>query len=79
MRGVSLEMRSFDFLFGMMLSEMILCPTNHLSRTLPKRHALYKGQQIARLVVPILLTLRSDDFFELFWQKLTFVFTTFRY
>ncbi len=36
-RGVSSQMSTFDFLFGAMLSEMILRHTDNLSRTLQKK------------------------------------------
>ncbi len=54
-----------------MLSEMILRYTDNLSRTLQKKTCLaVEGQQIARLVVDTLLTVRNDESFDLFWQKL---------
>ncbi len=71
-RGVSFQMSSFDFLFGTMLSEMVLRHTDNLSRTLQKKTcSASEGQQIARLVVDTLLTMRNDESFDLFWQKLT--------
>ncbi len=70
-RGVSSQMSTFDFLFGSTLSEMILRHTDNLSLTLQKKTcSAAEGQQIARLVVDTLLTVRNDESFDLFWQKL---------
>ncbi len=64
-------MSTFDFLFGAMLSEMVLRHTDNLSRTLQKKTcSAAEGQQMARLVVNTLLTVRNDESFHLFWQKL---------
>ncbi len=64
-------MSTFGFLFGSMLSELVLRHTDNLSRILQnKTCSAAEGQQIARLVVDTLLTVRNDESFGLFWQKL---------
>lgn len=65
-------MNTFNFLFGTFLAEMVLRHTDNLSKTLQdKTRSAAEGQVIADMVVHILLTLRSDDSFELFWLKVT--------
>ncbi len=65
--------KGWIFLFGAMLSEMVLRHTDNLSRTLQKKtRSAAEGQQIARLVVDALLTVRNNESFDLFWQKLKF-------
>ena len=63
-------MQSFKFLFGLLLSEVILRHTDKLSRTLqqPKLSSV-EGHGVAMLTVKTLENLRTDDNYELFWQK----------
>ena len=68
--GVSSQMNTFNFLFGIFLAEIVLRHTDNLSKTLQdKTRSAAEGQAIADMVVRTLLTLRSDDSFELFWLK----------
>ncbi len=69
-QGVGSQMRSFKFLFCLVLSEMILRHTDKLSQTLqqPKLSSV-EGHAVAMLTVKTLQSLRTDDNFDLFWQK----------
>jgi len=69
-QGVSRQMETFKFLFCLVLSEMILQHTDKLSQTLqqPKLSSV-EGHGIAMLTVKTLEGLRTDENFELFWQK----------
>ena len=70
--GVSAQMRSFQFLFGVMLGELVLPHTDYLSRTLQqKTFSAAQGQEIARMTVKTLKSIRTDEFFDLFWSKVS--------
>ena len=64
-RGVSLFMRKFDFLFGVMLGECLL---QHKALQSPNVSAA-EGQKMATLTVKTLETLWNDAAFGLFWEK----------
>lgn len=68
--GVDSQMQSFRFLFCIILSEMILRHTDKLSQTLqqPKLSSV-EGHGVAMLTVKTLKSVRTDDNFDLFWQK----------
>lgn len=69
-RGVSAVMGNFDFIFGAMLGELILNHADNLSSTLQhKTMSAAAGQEIARMTVQTLKSLRSDAMFDLFWAK----------
>ena len=71
-KGVSYQMKNFDFLFGSMLGEMVLRHTDNLSRTLQdKMCSAAEGQQIAGMVIRTLQSLRNDESFDLFWSRVT--------
>ncbi len=68
--GVSALMRTFGYLFGTMLGELILKHTDNLSRTL--QHAdmsAADGQGIAALTVSTLESIRTHDMYVSFWAK----------
>lgn len=67
---MSRQMETFKLLFCLVLSEMILRHTDKLSQTLqqPKLSSV-EGHGIAMLTVKTLEGLRTDENFELFWQK----------
>ncbi len=69
-RGVASCMQSFDFFFGVLLSELILRHSDNLSKTLqsPKVSAA-EGQSIAKMTLVTLKSIRSESSFELFWDK----------
>ena len=65
--GVHAQMRTFDFLFGTALGEMILRHTDNLSKTLQsKKLSAAEGQQVANMVVRTLEALRDDASFDSF-------------
>ena len=68
--GVCAQMRTFQFLFGTVLGEMILRHTDNLSQTLQNDHiSAAEGQVVASMVVNTLESLRNDQHFDLFWLK----------
>ena len=70
--GVSSQMKTFNFLFGISWAELVLRHTDNLSKMLQdKSRSAAEGQAIAGMVVRTLLTLRSDNSFDLFWLKVT--------
>ena len=69
-RGIASQMESFRFLFGLLLSEMILRHTDKLSQTLQSPDlSSVEGHEIAVLTVKTLQTLHSDTNFNLFGEK----------
>lgn len=69
-RGIESQMEKFRFLFGLLLSEMILRHTDKLSQTLQSPDlSSVEGHEVAMLTVKTLQTLRSDANFDLFWKK----------
>ena len=72
--GVSDLMMKFDFFFGVMLGQTVLSRSarDNLSRTLQKGDiSASEGQDIAKMTVRCLKTLRTDNNFALFWSKVT--------
>ena len=70
--GVSDRMMKFDFFFGVMLGQTVLSHSDNLSRTLQKGDtSASEGQDIAKMTVRCLKTLRTDNNFALFWSKVT--------
>ena len=69
--GVGSQMQSFQFLFGLVLSEVILRHTDKLSQTLqqPKLSRI-EGHGVAMLTVKTLEGLQTEDNFDLFWERL---------
>ena len=63
-------MTTFQFLFSLHLSEMILQHTDKPSQTLQNPQlSSAEGHEIAMLTVRTLQSIRSDSSFELFWLK----------
>ena len=68
--GVSTTMRSFNFFFGVVLGELILCHSDNLSRTLQASYvSAADGQRIATMTVKTLQSIRNEDSFKMFWSK----------
>ena len=61
--GVSDRMMKFDVFSGVMLGQTVLLHSGNLSRTLQK--------DIAKMTVKCLRTLRTNNNFALFWNKVT--------
>ena len=69
-RGIASRMGTFQFLFGLLLSEMILRHTDKLSKTLQNPElSSTEGHEIAILTVKTLQRVRLDSDFDLFWEK----------
>ena len=64
-------MKTFNHLFGTILGELILKHTDSLSKTLqnPKLTAV-DAHSVADLTRSTLEQIRSDESFDLFWEKL---------
>ncbi|XP_065886227.1 zinc finger MYM-type protein 1-like [Dysidea avara] len=70
--GVASQMATFDFYFGVYISEMILRHSDNLSKALQKKDiSAAEGQHVASLVKTTLQTMRSESSFSLFWQVLS--------
>lgn len=68
--GVSAQMKTFSFLFGVILGEMLLRHCDNLSQTLQtKTISAAEGQHVGQMVIDTLQTVRTDESFELFWKK----------
>ena len=72
--GVEAQMKTFDYLFGVLLGEVILRNTDNLSRTLQDQHlSATEGQNVTSLTVKTLEKIRTDEAFALFWSKTALV------
>ena len=70
--GVALLMKTFSYLVGISLGDLILRHSNNLSRTLQKVGiSAEQGQEITAMTVQILKSLRSDNNYKLVWRKVT--------
>ena len=65
--GVSSQMKTFNYFFGVMLGQLVLVHCDNLSRTLQKRNvSAAEGQMVANLTVQTLEKIRSEENFKLF-------------
>ena len=71
-RGVDTYMKTFDFVYGVYLGELILTHSDNLSRALqdPTLSAV-EGQDMAKKTVAVMEKIRSDESFDLFWTNVT--------
>ena len=70
--GVSAQMTKFDFLFGLILGEMLLRHTDNLSKTLQKKSiSAAEGQHVGRMVIDTLQSLRTEESYDFFWTKVS--------
>ena len=54
-----------------MLGKLILSHTDNLSSTLQhKEFSASEGQEVAKLTIKTLESIRNDESFDLFWEKL---------
>ena len=68
--GVSAQMNTFNFLFGLILGEMLLRHSDNLSRTLQDTTmSAVDGQAVAAMTLASLAKLRNEDCFALLWEK----------
>ena len=71
-QGVSAQMMTFDYFFGISLGLLILRHIENLSKTMQKADvSAAEGQAITVMTVFTLKYLRNDANFDLFWQKIT--------
>ena len=69
-RGISVQMRIFDFIYGCILGELILQHTDNLSSTLQhKSMSAAEGQEIARMTVDSLKSIGNHESFDIFREK----------
>ena len=69
--GVSSQMKNFDFFFGVVLGKLILSHTDNLSKTLQhKEFSASEGQEVAELTIKTLESIRNEENFDAFWEKL---------
>ena len=65
--GVKTCMRTFDFLFGIMLGELLLRHSDNLSKSLQSPHmSAAEGQKVAAMTVKTLKFLRQTRAFKHF-------------
>ena len=70
--GVASQMKGFDFFYGVSLGQLILRHSDNLSRTLQRADiSAAEGQEVTRLIVTTLRSLRSESMYKLFWEKVT--------
>ena len=69
-RGVSTHMRNFYFFLGTMLGHLILSHSDNLSRTLQSTDiSASEGQNVMKMTVKVLESLRTEANFTLFWSN----------
>ena len=69
-QGVSSQMETFQFLFGILLAEMVFRHTDNLSKTLQKPElSSLQGYEIAMVTVKTLQSICTESNFDLFWDK----------
>ena len=68
--GVQVQMREFNFFFGIVLGELVLRHTDMLNQTLQRKGmSAAEGQEVARMTKSCLESIRNDASFTQFWQK----------
>ena len=68
--GVASQIKTFTYLFGIVLGDLILRHSDNLSRTLQKADiSTAQGQEVTSMTVQTLKSLRSDSDYKLFWKK----------
>ena len=68
--GVASQMKTFDYYFRICLGHLILKHRDNLSRALQKSDiSASEGQEVASMTLT-LKSIRSDDIFKLFWEKI---------
>ena len=70
--GVASQMKTFSYLFGIVLGDLILQHSDNLSCTLQKVDiSATQGQEVTSMTVQTLISLRSDNNYKLFWEKIS--------
>jgi len=71
-------MNTFNYLFGVLLGEVILRNTDDLSHTLQYQHlSATEWHHVVSLTVKTLEKIRTDDAFALFWAKVILIKSNF--
>ena len=65
-KGVTSQMKSFNYFFALVLGEILLRHTNNLSRTLQKNISASEGQLVANMTRRTLQSMRNGQQFDLF-------------
>ena len=66
--GVAAIMRTFDFLYGLMLAENILKHTDNLSKTLQTSSmSAFEARSLSLMCITVLEKMRTDSCFDQFW------------
>lgn len=66
--GVAAQMKTFKFFFGLLLGRKILTMVDNLSRSLQsKTMSANEGQNVVKITLETLQSIRTDDCFTLFW------------
>ena len=69
-QGITSQMDTFRFLFGLLLSELLLRHTDKMSKIQQNLElSSVEGHDIAMLTMATLQNVRSDRDFNLFWEK----------
>ena len=69
-QGVAIQMKTFHYIFGSMLGELILRHSDNLSSTLQhKCLSAAEGQQVAHMTVQTFKSIRNDSSYDLFWKR----------
>ncbi len=69
--GVNTQMLTFDFLFGISLGALLLRHSDNLNKSLQHEFmSAADGQQIAKHTLDVLLSLRSEENFKLFYKRI---------
>ena len=70
--GVYVYMKTFDYVYGVYLGELIICHSDNLSKTLQSPTLLQsRGHDCANKTVKVLEKLRNENNFNLFWDNVT--------
>ena len=69
LHGVQAQMQTFEFLFGVSLGSLILRHSDNLSKALQNESmSAAEGQELVKLTLDVLQSLRNQDHFHLFYQ-----------
>ena len=69
--GVASQMKTFSYLFEIVLGDLILQHSDNLSCSLQKVDCISaaQGQKVTSMTVKTLKSLRSDNNYKLFWKR----------
>ena len=68
--GFHSQMNTFDFFFGITILHTLLRHTDNLSKTLQNAQmSAAEGQQLAKMTIATLQSLREEEAFDMFWER----------